>query len=523
MAEMNPKAAMPTATRMELETTQLSLSARVSALEGFGLAANAPIALKPMRPAKEPLPVATEVDLDYELPAQPQGLAPAAHSAASASKKEAKDEAPAPPAVAISFDGGDDTGVSIPPDTAGAVSATHVFNPLNNDVVVFDRAGAQLQRLSLDAFWQAFHAGVSTFDPRAVFDPFEQRFYFVTMADAGRTTSSLLVAVSENDDPTGNWHTVRIQVDDAEQGPVWLDYPSLGFTQDKITVQVNLFRRDSNRFAGSTVYVFDKASFLQPPHTPAVATFVMTDQGGTQVPATTYDASLQDQFLVSRWSGNVGGQGLLAIFEITGAVTGNIAIRRVGFIRGSRSWASRSPAGDLGPQDTTSQRIDCGDDRLLSVVFRDNSLWCSHTIFVPTAAPTRCGAQWWEIGAPAFGLIQEGLLDDPDGDDFFAFPTLAVNAANDVVMGLSQFNSNAFASCAFAHRRAADPAGQMQGPTRIHAGRDRYFKTFGGSANRWGDYSATQVDPDDDTFWTVQEYADSPADRWATRWAHIRI
>ena len=329
--------------------------------------------------------------------------------------------------------------------------------------------------------------------------------------------------MSETDDPTGNWHTVRIQVDDATQGQVWLDYASLGFTQDKITVQVNTFTRLTNQFAGSTVYCFEKSSFINPPHSPIIATFVLPNQGGTQVPATTYDASLTDQYLVSRWTGDFNGQGFLALFEITGSVAaGTAAFNRVGFIGGSRAWESFT-AGDFGPQSGTSNRIDCGDDRILSVVFRNNSLWVSHTIFQPVGNPTRSGAQWWEISAPAFSLAQDGVVEDPQGDEFFAFPTLSVNQDDDVLMGMSRFSPTTFASCVLAHRQSGDPAGTMRAPVLIQAGRETYFKTFSGTSNRWGDYSATQVDPDDTTFWTVQEYADTPADRWATRWAHVQV
>ena len=44
---------------------------------------------------------------------------------------------------------------------------------------------------------------------------------------------------------------------------------------------------------------------------------------------------------------------------------------------------------------------------------------------------------------------------------------------------------------------------------------------------RWGDYTTTLVDPVDDlSFWTVQEYANTPigsTDRWATWWAYVPI
>src|SRR5206468_12969140 len=52
-----------------------------------------------------------------------------------------------------------------------------------------------------------------------------------------------------------------------------------------------------------------------------------------------------------------------------------------------------------------------------------------------------------------------------------------------------------------------------------------YFKTFGGTENRWGDYSNTSVDPTNDTdLWTIQEYAATPSggfDRWGTWWGKV--
>jgi hypothetical protein len=62
----------------------------------------------------------------------------------------------------------------------------------------------------------------------------------------------------------------------------------------------------------------------------------------------------------------------------------------------------------------------------------------------------------------------------------------------------------------------------------LKAGQGAYVKTFGGSRNRWGDYSSTQVDPlDDRSLWTIQEYAGRPvgagdgSGRWATWWGKV--
>ena len=61
----------------------------------------------------------------------------------------------------------------------------------------------------------------------------------------------------------------------------------------------------------------------------------------------------------------------------------------------------------------------------------------------------------------------------------------------------------------------------------LKLGEDSY-ETQGEGKVRWGDYSATVVDPEDDrTFWTIQEYAEEDEgpdpydDRWGTWWGKL--
>jgi hypothetical protein len=54
-------------------------------------------------------------------------------------------------------------------------------------------------------------------------------------------------------------------------------------------------------------------------------------------------------------------------------------------------------------------------------------------------------------------------------------------------------------------------------PLQLKAGVAAYFQDFGSGRNRWGDYSATVIDPADPfTFWTFQEFVSSE-DRWSTQ------
>lgn len=475
---------------------------------------------KPIRGPKEKLPVAAEVDLsqvpNLDAGPPPVGMAPAPAAPAA--------PLPASPPPAVDFAGGADSLASIPPDTAGAVSDRFVFNPLNDDVHIFDRAGSALSRMTLDEFWndETQPNRFSTFDPRAVYDPDGRRFIFASMANAERPTSTLLLAVSETDDPTGNWVIVVVPVDPARQGAVWLDYPSVGFTDDKVTVQVNLYTLADNAFAGSSVYVWDKHALYNPPHAAAASLFVLTGQGGTQVPAVTYGQGQATQYLVSRWTGNFQGNGYYVVYEITGTVAAQtVALNRIGFVQVPVTWDDAA-TGDFAPQRGSARLIDAGDDRVLSLVFRNDCLWFSNTAFLPAGGPTRTAAQWVQVEVGSWTVRQLGRVDDPQGGGFFAFPTVAVNAGDDALLGFARFSAADFAGGAYALRRAGDPAGTMRAPAFYAPGGSTYFKTFTGSANRWGDYSSTQVDPvDDRAFWTVQEHAAAVPDRWATRWAQV--
>lgn len=511
---MDPYAPLPSPDLVTSTARHLTLAQRATAAEAR--LATAPRERKPLRAQKERLPVAREIDPEQLLrPAGPltPGAGPLPIPAAP--------PAPLPPspAPAVSFDGVVDDDTSIPPDTNGAVGPVHLFNPLNNRIQVFDRTGASLLDLPLDDFWQA-----NAFDPRVVFEPFRGRFVFVSMADAEKPTSALLIAVSETDDPTGNWFTSSVPVDPARQGDVWLDYPCIGFSADKITVQVNLFTLAGNQFAGSSIYVWDTDQLFNPPHTASPHLFMLTNQGGTQMPASTYDPGQNDHFLVSRWTGNSQGDGFYALYAVTGSIpAGNLALNRVGFIQATGViWDSFPPTRDFAPQQGTPQRLATGDDRILGAVFRNGTLWLSHTVFLPAGGPTRASAQWLQAQSGTWNVLQIGRIDDPTGQEFYAFPTLAVNQKGRALIGMSRFTATQFASSAYAIREPSDPPGTMRTPNVYMSGLNSYFKTFGGGINRWGDYSSTQVDPLNDLdLWTIQEYASANQNFWATRWAQV--
>ena len=90
------------------------------------------------------------------------------------------------------------------------------------------------------------------------------------------------------------------------------------------------------------------------------------------------------------------------------------------------------------------------------------------------------------------------------------YPSLAINASGAVVIGYSGSGPSDYASgYAVTGSLALDGKSINFGSAiETAAGQGTYDVTFGGSSNRWGDYSSTTVDPTNpNDFWTVQEFA----------------
>jgi outer membrane protein assembly factor BamB len=446
----------------------------------------------------------------------------------------APDEAPPPvevetplaPALALSFPGLGDNNQAIPPDTHGAVGPTKVMTTLNTEVLVQNRAGAITSGpVRLDDFWTGI-ATAPAFDPRVLYDPdpaYGGRWIWVAVQGADAAASGLLIAASAGAEPVRGPGAL---FDADPANAVWADYPSVGFNKNWVVVQVNLFERSPGfNFVRSEVYVFKKADLYTGVFAPTVisldAPACTSGCGGTQVPAATYDFTQEDLYLLQRWN---SGAGLLRLYRLSGVAAPTIT--PLGFPSGP-GWADGQPSGlDFAPQPSIcgGLRIQTNDSRIQNVVWRNGTLWAAHTVFYPAGpSPTRSAVQWWQVQTDST-VLQRGVIDSGSPSIFHAFPSLAVNKNDDVLVGFSTFSDADFASARYAFRLATDPPGSMQVPSVLKPGEDCYSKVSSGR-NRWGDYSATVVDPTDDTtLWTMQEYAETRSggfDRWGTWWGQL--
>jgi hypothetical protein len=474
-----------------------------------------------------------------ELPIPPGVAAPAASSI---SQVGTASRSPLSPPPSSSFLALMDNLTRVPPDTMGAVGPNHLLITLNTQVHVQNKSGVGQPPypVGLSTFWNpvAPPGGWSSngpFDPRAHYDPYGGRFIHVALSDAQHANSSILVGVTQTNDPTGAWNLWRVDADPGNT--LWADYPNLGFNKDWIVVSINLYTM-ANNFQRTDIYVFDKANLYS--NTTCNFTILQPGSlglgGDTYVPAATYDPTLARVYLVKDWNGDDPGNnvGWLALLDISGPVGAEVLtfLSWIATPTGVR-WERFPGVGwaDFAPQLGSAQRIMNNDSRIQNVVYRNGSVWSTHTIFLPFdgtggSVATRSSVQWWEIGAISpYPIVQLGRLDDPTGNTFYAFPSIAANQLSDVLVGYSRFSAAQYASGNYAYHDHTDPPSSLQADTVLKAGEAPYYKIGSGTLNRWGDFSHTVVDPANDTdLWTIQQYAAQPTagvDRWSTWWGRV--
>ena len=413
----------------------------------------------------------------------------------------------------------DDDGTSSPPDVNGAVGFDHLMTTLNTQVSIQNKQGDSISTTSLLGFWNGLGGHADIFDPKITYDPYDKRWFFVCCADRSSTTSSLLLAVSQTPDPTGGWITYTIKADPGNK--LWFDYPSLGFNRNWITVGGFLFKIPgavgaADTVARSRIWVIDKSVVYAGNPNITVTYFDRTDYFHIS-PAITYDPTTSTQWLAGILNSNFSNEGYYKLFSLTGTQAAPV------FNEGSTvdvgtAWNKR---GVNGMQLGSSTGLDLGDDRILQTTFRGGTLWVGNNIFLPAVNPTTCAAQVVAINTVTGTSIENiRTAANTDGSVMQAYPSISVNANNDIFFGYSTFRNNAYVTSTISYRRN----GQGFFFYYYKPGEDWYVKVANGK-NRWGDYSATFIDPEDDiTAWTVQEYARPRVlgvSFWGTWWAKI--
>jgi hypothetical protein len=414
--------------------------------------------------------------------------------------------------------------VRTPPDAEGAVGPNHFAQLINGRFAVYTKTGTLVTAESLDQFWAGVQPNGFAVDARILYDAHSGRWFAASRDTSnGRTDNDLLFAVSSTSDPSAGWTLYKVL---AGTGRAFVDYPTLGVDDNGVYFGMTLIDIPTR---AQTVVIFAA------PKGPLIS-------GGLATISKFY--GITDMFHAPQAALNLDSVGPTdpAWFISSANTLSGVAYRTL-------TWNGATPLlsnttivatpsyGPLvnPPSLGGTMNIATNDQRLLTAVVRNHQLWTARTVGVDstgagTSNPDRDAAEFLELGLTGnqASLIQSGRAFDSATSNprSYIYPSVAVNSLGYMVMGFSGTSASEYVGAYATSRLPSDPLGALQPVTLIKAGEGAYTITFGGIANRWGDYSTTTVDPTDDkTIWTDQEYAGatvpagSPAGDSTSRWA----
>jgi hypothetical protein len=423
---------------------------------------------------------------------------------------------------------------AVPPDSMGGVGPTQVVVASNGRIKVFDKNGV-LGPLNVadDVFWVSVRNGDPVTDPRVRYDRLSGR-WFLTIINIPTDISGnpqgpnrILIAVSSTSTITNasSFSFFAFQQDVPPPAGVDLngfaDYDTLAVDRFAVYIGANIFSQDTSTFVGSSAWVVNKADLLTGTLTVTAFRQLATGTGaGCTTPqgATNDDPGATEGYFVG----------------VDGATSGRLVLRRVSTPGGTPSISgnlnlsvptTRAPIGVFA-RDVPTLPLDGLDDRLSVANVRRNkltgtsSLCTAHNIEVDAtgvaAAGGRNGSRWYEVGSLTTTptLLQAGTLFDSTATNprSYWIPSANMSGQGHMALGTTFASVNDYAGVAVAGRLAGDPPGSTAAPTIAEAGLFAYddliSSLLGLPSQRWGDYSQTVVDPNDDmTFWTFQEYS----------------
>jgi hypothetical protein len=441
---------------------------------------------------------------------------------------------------------------SFPPDTMGAVGPAQYIVAINDRFRSFNKATATADGgidVDSDIFFQPVmtvagpdQKATYTTDPRIRYDRSIGRWIIamidVTEDSTGATIANrVMLAVSNGPVITGatNWTFFYFQQDVVEPAGDFgnfADYPTLGIDSNALYIGVGLFT-PKNDAAGTTGFVVRKSSILGAGPIVVSAFRGLTDNGvGPENPqgVDNFDPNPANGYFIGTDYFTFGKLDIRVVTDPGGtpSISDNIPL-----VVSSTALPQSVP--HLGNNQGTNGYLDAVDDRLMMAVMRNGHIWTAHAINVDSTgngtstADRRAAVRWYEIQDPADSpsLAQSGTIFDPTATNPLQFwiPSVMVSGQGHAVFGYSIAGADSFINAGTSSRLATMSRSLLTPPESYTASNSTYNPPGDtgdkDTGRRWGDYSFTSIDPDDDmTMWTIQQYCDT-TDSWGVRIAKL--
>jgi len=397
----------------------------------------------------------------------------------------------------------------IPPDPNIGAGPNHVFQTVNSVGKISNKAGTVLTAFTLRSFF-ALDPNADETDPRVLYDAPSGR-WFATYSQSTRSglsgTSSIVLAVSTSNDPTGSFCRYRLGNPTSET--FLQDFPQLGVSDDKVVVAYDGFSFQGGGNIGGGYYVLHKADLAACAPSPRVVRVPPDPSRFTEFPAQSL-SSTSTLFLA------MASGGSLSVFAVNG-LPGVVDVTETHANLPIRPWNVPPNAQQPG----SGVLLDTGPDTVGTAAWRGNSLWVAgNEACTPSGdATTRSCVRLLEVRTDTMSVRQD-MTFSTAGAHYY-YPAVAADAAGNISMVFTSSSVSEFASARVSGRYSGSPLNTLQPSIVVRAGGGAQTAASG----RMGDYSGAAVDPVDPlSVWTMGEYIRSPgSNNWGTYVGQLRF
>ena len=405
------------------------------------------------------------------------------------------------PQPRVSFEGISAIGRVAPPDTHGAAGPSNLVLVTNHGMGLYSKTGTLLKQSGI--YYSPYFFGERTYDPKVIYDMDSERFIIVAMHGESYSSSRLHIAVSKTSAPSNlstDWHFMVTDSGTRFQSlNTFFHYPGLGVNQEAVYVTGYMQYKYLPDPIGVKIRAFRKADLLA--GTASKQDFDRAISGWDDMIQSCYHYDVTPgnvAYLVRRMSRT--SFRIYAVSDPFGA--GNVDTYDL-------TVADNGEKATIGaPQPGTGYTLDVLSTRMMHAVWRNGSIFCVNTSY--DSAKDHTVVRWYEIATNGFpsgtpAVVQYGDIDESTGQWAFV-PSINVDSRGNVAICYSLSSSSRYAEVRYTARAFDDPPGTMRQPVVVKQSSVRYRWDYARTKQRWGDYSATVVDPADDSFWICNEW-----------------
>jgi hypothetical protein len=371
-------------------------------------------------------------------------------------------------------------------------------------------------------FWRGFGGKCESNndgDPIVIYDKLSARWVLTQFVEAGGAPFLQCIAVSQTDDPGGQYYRYAFQFDEFD------DYPKFGVWPDGYYASFNMFKDEKldSPFLGGKICAFEREQMLAGKPARMVCFRLDNPKQGGFLP-TDLDGTVPPPPNSPNYVLNLGPNRL------------NVWAFQVNWSDPTKSQFTSLPSVDVDPfvptcptsknrscipQKDSPALLDSLADRLMYRLayrnFGSHQAWVvNHDIALPDLG-LASAVRWYELTLKnnSLGVVKQNTYAPDKSSRWMG--SIAMDKVGNTLIGYNVSASTTFPSIAIAGRASDSTEFSIE----------KVIVPGGGyqSATRWGDYSSMTVDPSDDcTFWYTAEYQPSNGTyNWSTHVGHFKF